>query len=416
MNNSKINISKRLNECLSTQIFDLLIKCGEFTERNSASLFLVGGCLRDILLNKRPKDIDLTLVNGDSNLVQNVSEYLGGKIIFKSQFFTYKLKVNNNIIDITEARKEVYSSPGSLPKIISKCSIDDDLYRRDFTINSMALSLNPASLGNIIDPFNGINDINNKNIRIIHDNSFSDDPTRILRAIRYSIRLNFNIDNQTLSKINEFKSNINSITGFRIKNELIKILREDSRSKILLYLDTLKILDIIQPNINLNTKINEIFDNFQVKDEYIDDLILIGILIYNLNIQNIIYFAQKLYIDSIFIKTLRDTNEIKQLLQNVKLDKLKNSSIYKQLYKYKYEAIIINRYFSNENVCQKIDLYLNKLKDTIPPLNGKEIIALGAKPGPIIKEIMDYLLHEKLDGNIKNKDQAKIKATQILNK
>ena len=143
---------------------------------------------------------------------------------------------------------------------------------------------------------------------------------------------------------------------------------------------------------------------------------MIGILIYNLNIQNIIYFAEKLYLDSIFIKTLRDTNEIKQLLQNVKLDKLKNSSIYKQLYKYKYEAIIINRYFSNENVCQKIDLYLNKLKDTIPPLNGKEIIALGAKPGPIIKEIMDYLLHEKLDGNIKNKDQAKIKATQILNK
>ena len=154
-----------------------------------------------------------------------------------------------------------------------------------------------------------------------------------------------------MSKINEFKSNINSITGFRIKNELIKILREDSRSKILLYLDTLKILDIIQPNINLNTKINEIFDNFQFKDEYIDDLILIGILIYNLNIQNIIYFAEKLYLDSIFIKTLRDTNEIKQLLQNVKLDKLKNSSIYKQLYKYKYEAIIINRYFSNENVC-----------------------------------------------------------------
>ena len=76
MNNSKINISKRLNECLSTQIFDLLIKCGEFTERNSASLFLVGGCLRDILLNKRPKDIDLTLVNGNSNLVQNLSEYL----------------------------------------------------------------------------------------------------------------------------------------------------------------------------------------------------------------------------------------------------------------------------------------------------------------------------------------------------
>ena len=85
MNNSKINISKRLNECLSTQIFDLLIKCGEFTERNSASLFLVCGCLIDILLNKRPKDIDLTLVNGDSNLVQNLSEYLGGKIIFKSQ-------------------------------------------------------------------------------------------------------------------------------------------------------------------------------------------------------------------------------------------------------------------------------------------------------------------------------------------
>ena len=263
MNNSKINISQSIKEYLSNQVFDLLIKCGRFTEDNSAKLFLVGGSLRDILLKKHPKDIDLTLVNGNSKLVQKLADYLGGQIIFKSQFFTYKLKVNNNIIDITEARKEIYLSPGSLPEIISKCSIDDDLYRRDFTVNSMALSLNPTNFGAIIDPFNGMNDINNKNIRIIHDNSFSDDPTRILRAIRYSIRLNFKIDNQTLSRINEFKSNINSITGFRIKNELIKILREEYRTKILIYLNTLKILDIIQPNINLNTQTNQIFDKFQ---------------------------------------------------------------------------------------------------------------------------------------------------------
>ncbi|MFL2763974.1 MAG: CCA tRNA nucleotidyltransferase [Dehalococcoidia bacterium] len=416
MNNSKINISQSIKEYLSNEVFDLLIKCGRFTEDNSAKLFLVGGSLRDILLKKHPKDIDLTLVNGNSKLVQKLADYLSGEIIFKSQFFTYKLKVNNNIIDITEARKETYLSPGSLPKITSKCSIDDDLYRRDFTVNSMALSLNPTNFGAIIDPFNGMNDINNKNIRIIHDNSFSDDPTRILRAIRYSIRLNFKIDNQTLSKINEFKSNINSITGFRIKNELIKILREESRTKILIYLNTLKILDIIQPNINLNTQTNEIFDKFQFKNEYTDDLTLIGILVYNLNIENTINFAEKLYLDSIYIKTLRDANEIKQLLQSVKLDKLKNSSIYKHLYKYKDEAIKINRYFSNDIVYKKIDLYLNKLKNSISPLNGSEIISLGAKPGPIIKEIMDQLLYEKLDGNIKNKNEAKIQVNKILNR
>ena len=416
MNNSKINISQSIKEYLSNQVFDLLIKCGRFTEDNSAKLFLVGGSLRDILLKKHPKDIDLTLVNGNSKLVQKLADYLGGQIIFKSQFFTYKLKVNNNIIDITEARKEIYLSPGSLPEIISKCSIDDDLYRRDFTVNSMALSLNPTNFGAIIDPFNGINDINNKNIRIIHDNSFSDDPTRILRAIRYSIRLNFKIDNQTLSRINEFKSNINSITGFRIKNELIKILREEYRTKILIYLNTLKILDIIQPNINLNTQTNQIFDKFQFKNEYTDDLILIGILVYNLNIENTINLAEKLYLDSIYVKTLRDSHEIKLLLQNVKLDKLKNSSIYKHLYKYKDEAIKINRYFSTDNVYKKLDLYLNKLKDSTSPLNGSEIISLGAKPGPIIKEIMDQLLYEKLDGNIKNKNEAKIQVNKILNR
>ena len=416
MNNSKINISQSIKEYLSNQVFDLLIKCGRFTEDNSAKLFLVGGSLRDILLKKHPKDIDLTLVNGNSKLVQKLADYLGGQIIFKSQFFTYKLKVNNNIIDITEARKEIYLSPGSLPEIISKCSIDDDLYRRDFTVNSMALSLNPTNFGAIIDPFNGMNDINNKNIRIIHDNSFSDDPTRILRAIRYSIRLNFKIDNQTLSRINEFKSNINSITGFRIKNELIKILREEYRTKILIYLNTLKILDIIQPNINLNTQTNQIFDKFQFKNEYTDDLILIGILVYNLNIENTINLAEKLYLDSIYVKTLRDSHEIKLLLQNVKLDKLKNSSIYKHLYKYKDEAIKINRYFSTDNVYKKLDLYLNKLKDSTSPLNGSEIISLGAKPGPIIKEIMDQLLYEKLDGNIKNKNEAKIQVNKILNR
>ena len=415
MNNSKLDISKRLKKYLSPQVFDLLVKCGIFIEENSANLFLVGGSLRDVLLNKSPKDIDLTLVNGNSELVEKLAAYIGGQIIFKSQFFTYKIQVKNSVIDITEARKEIYSSPGSLPEITSKCSIDDDLYRRDFTVNSMALSLIPSKFGSVTDPFNGINDINKKQIRIIHDNSFSDDPTRILRAIRYSIRLNFKIDYKTLSKLNEFKNNINLITGFRVKNELIKIIREDSRSKILLSLHNLKIFDIIGLKININNQINKILDTFQFKKEYTDDLILIGILTYNLDIENIINITEKLYLDSTYIKTLRDTQEIKLFLQNIKLDNLNNSSIYKSLNPYKDEAIIINSYFSNTKVSNKLNLYLNKLKYSIPPLNGSEILSLGAKEGPRIKEIINELLYDKLDGKIKNKNQAIIKVKQILN-
>jgi len=416
MNNSKINISESLKQYLPEKIFNLLIKCGTFANNNSTNLFLVGGSLRDIILNNAPNDIDLTLVNGDLKLVQNLACHLGGEIIFKSQFFTYKLKIDNIVIDITEARKEIYSTPGSLPEIISKCSILDDLYRRDFTMNSMALSLNPSNFGEIIDPFNGMNDINNKLIKFIHDNSFSDDPTRILRAIRYSIRLNFNIENQTLSKIHEFKFDINTITGFRIKSELLKILREESRTEILIYLDTLKILDIIQPNIYINTKTKQIFEKFQFKTEYIDDLLLIGIFTYNLNKKNIINFAKKLCLDSTYIKTLIDTHEIKHFIQRIKMDNLKNSQIYKYLSKYKNESIIINRYFTENNDSKKIDLYINKLKNTVSPLNGSEIISLGAKPGPIIKDIMNNLLYEKLDGNIQNKQEAELKANEMLKK
>ena len=225
---------------------------------NNLEIFLVGGALRDILMGYEPKELDFC-INGDAvefiNFIDNQKDI---KKIKVSEFNTYKLLYKNKYYDFSVTREESYIPKGSLPKIDNfNVSIKKDLYRRDFTINSIAINLIDFK-NDFIDPFDGIKDIESKEIKIIHKDSFNDDPTRIFRAIKFSKRLNFIIEKNSLNELNKSLSNIKKLSKDRIKNEIEKISFEPNCKEILIELKKLGALkffyDFEPSEINFNQK------------------------------------------------------------------------------------------------------------------------------------------------------------------
>lgn len=226
-------------------------------------IFLVGGALRDILLEIPPKELDFC-INGEIN---EFKEFLNNhnqlKIIKVSEFETYKVLFKDKIYDFSVTRKESYIPKGSLPKIDAfNVPIETDLKRRDFTINSIAMNIN-SDINNLIDPLNGLKDLKNKIIKVIHDESFKDDPTRVYRAVKFSKRYNFKIDTNTLNNLIDSVEYIKVLSKERIKNELEKICKEFNFIQILNELKKINILkyffDFDPLNININN--NEV-DNW----------------------------------------------------------------------------------------------------------------------------------------------------------
>lgn len=210
--------------------------CLENAYKREIPIYVVGGTLRDILLGFRVKDLDLVIETSVDKFLKYI-EGLGKKGRLLKRFYTFKFTINHNEIehvDIAIARKEVYPRPGALP-LVEPGTIMEDLYRRDFTINALAIPIYlDKKIGDIIDPLGGIKDLNEKKIRVLHDKSFIDDPTRIFRAVRFSIRLGFTIEPHTYSLIKSAIKNgaLRTVGIARIRKEIELCKKEEKYQEI----------------------------------------------------------------------------------------------------------------------------------------------------------------------------------------
>ena len=219
-----------MNQKLHHKIFQEISKAADQMQLET---YVIGGFVRDIYLNRKSKDIDIVTIGSGIELAKRVSENLKNKPqvnIFKN-FGTAMLKYKDLEIEFVGARKESYQSDSRKP-VVEDGTLEDDQNRRDFTINALALGLNQSNFGKLTDPFNGINDLNNKIIRtpLDPDITFSDDPLRIMRAIRFSAQLGFEIQAETLQSISKNRDRINIISGERIIDEINKIMMSDKPS------------------------------------------------------------------------------------------------------------------------------------------------------------------------------------------
>jgi poly(A) polymerase len=238
-----------MNKKLKHKIFQII---SDAADQMKLETYVIGGFVRDIYLNRKSKDIDIVTVGSGIELAQKVAGKLKNKPhvnVFKN-FGTAMIKYKDLEIEFVGARKESYFSESRKPTV-ENGTLEDDQNRRDFTINALALGLNKSNFGELVDPFNGIDDLNNKIIRtpLDPDITFSDDPLRMMRAIRFSTQLGFEILPETLQSITKNKERINIISGERIIDEINKIMMSDKPSAGFKLLEETGLLNIIFPEL-----------------------------------------------------------------------------------------------------------------------------------------------------------------------
>jgi len=238
-----------MKKCLNDPIFNLISSVAD--GRNMPS-FVIGGYVRDFYLGRTSKDIDIVTLGSGIELAENVAEKLGNDVkvnIFKS-FGTAMLRLGDLEIEFVGARKESYRIDSRKP-IVENGTLEDDQKRRDFTINAMAFCLNKESFGKLSDPFNGINDLKNKVIRtpLEPNTTFSDDPLRMMRAIRFANQLNFIIDEPTFQAIKDNKERLKIVSGERIIDEFNKILATSKPSVGIKLLAESELLEVFFPEL-----------------------------------------------------------------------------------------------------------------------------------------------------------------------
>ena len=189
--------------------------------------FLVGGAVRDLLLGGHPVDIDIAIEGDARSAARTLADRVGGSAREYERFGTADVNVGGQTLHLVSTREESYDAPGELPRV-ALASLSEDLRRRDFTVNAMAIGLTGDDLGHLYDPHGGLGDLDAKAIRVMHDRSFLDDPTRLLRAVRYATRLGFALEPETERLAREAVAGdaLATVSGARIRDELMDLLRE----------------------------------------------------------------------------------------------------------------------------------------------------------------------------------------------
>lgn len=257
----KRNCKDMLAQRLSGNIMGLLKSAGRYAGDMGFRAFVVGGLVRDLFLNRENFDIDIVIEGDGVRFSREFAHGYGASIRCYTRFGTATLAFSDGLkLDIATARAEIYEQPAALPRVLPG-SIRDDMCRRDFTINTLAINLDPAHFGELLDFFNGREDIKRKLIRVLHDLSFFDDPTRVFRAVRFEQRFGFRIESSTEKLIKEAvdKNLFDRLADYRISSELKLILKEEEPLRSLGRLKELGILGLIRPRGERSEVIRNLF-------------------------------------------------------------------------------------------------------------------------------------------------------------
>ena len=403
-----MNLARQIEQYLPRQLLELVKDVSGQAAKLGQRVYLVGGVVRDLLLGYPNFDLDL-VVEGDAvKLAQQVAETSQAKLLAHHRFGTAKLRYEKFTLDLATARKETYARPGALPAV-NPGTLKDDLVRRDFSINTMAISLAANDYGELVDPYQGKSDLEHRLIRILHTGSFSDDATRILRGVRYEQRFGFQFEAQTAQLLKRDIPMLDTISGDRIRHELELIFKEKQPEFAIKRLAELGVLLRISPFLKGDGWLAEKFDKARrlKKPNQLPSLYFC-LLIYSFSEKNIEQFLAHLNIPAKLSRAIRDTLRLKTRLPLLDKSSLKRSEIYYLLREYEPLAIQANAIASESStVHRSLQLFLTKLRYVRTSLDGEELKGLGISVGPEMGKVLQVLHKAKLDGEVRTRADEK---------
>jgi len=407
---------------LPAELREFLQVAGRQAEAQGHNLYLVGGAVRDLLLERPNTDFDLVLEGDAPSFARRLARLmrdgsddlkLSDRVTIHPRFGTAKFQRGDITIDVVTARSETYARPGALPTV-KPGAIRDDLFRRDFTINAMAIELMPASLGRLLDYFYGIKDLQRGLIRILHNRSFIDDATRILRAVRYEQRLSFKLEPDTERLLKRDVSYLDTISGDRIRHELELICKEDNPEQMLGRAQTLGVLRQIHPELKVDGATAERLRRARQQGMTETDIYL-SILAYPLDSEAIEGFVERLNITGELKRGVKQLPRLKAKFPALASPNIAPSAVYRLLQKYHPGAIATCALAADEPTVRfQMERYLNELRYVKTHLDGDALKALGVKPGPRLGKMLEALREARLDGAVNTREEEASLVHQLL--
>ena len=412
-------LSKLMEERFPEPLYNLLMEFGRVGDELGYSVFAVGGFVRDLLLRVENFDVDIVVEGDGIRLAEEFEKKFPCRIRTHKKFGTAIILLSDSLkVDVATARWEFYDSPAALPTV-ERASIKTDLYRRDFTINTLAIQLNPKAFGELIDFFGGVKDVKEKVIQVLHNLSFVEDPTRVFRAIRFEQRFGFQIGKHTQNLMkNAVKVGfLERLSGGRVLSELILILQEEDPLPALKRMRDFNLFHLLHPSLKFDEQAEVLFEQIHHVISWFDLLFLEQRyecwLIYFYGLIDFLKegereaLCQRLAMNEKLRKRvlegkLQADRILLQIFSWINADRRpKRSEIYDILDPLSTESKLFMMAKTTQVATRRyISLYFTQLKDTKPLLRGKDLIQMGMKSGPLIKRALTGLLKARLDEQV----------------
>ena len=405
------NCYELLEKSLDVTRLTLLHLIRDAATQDGLPIYIVGGAVRDLLLGRRLNDFDLTVEGDAIALARSLASRHSGIVTVHTKFGTAKWFLPKNLrpetgahdtLDLISARSETYKHPAALPTV-KRGSIADDLHRRDFTINALAVRLDGAHVGELRDDLHGLDDLQNGMIRVLHPRSFNDDPTRMYRAARYEGRYGFRIADDTLALIPEARPFVEKLSAQRIRHELDLILEEPNAVSMLNRLDELGLLSVIHPALSNFTQSN--LATVKSEDPALQNRNSRWVLwLMHLKDQEIEFLNEHLHFPADLLKILHSAASLNANLNAVV--GLKPSRVVEFLEGYSIKALeVLSSAVQEEEIRSILTKYLSEWWSVKPKTTGHDLKKRGVPPGPKYSEILRRLRAAWLDGEVKTEEE-----------
>lgn len=387
-----VNLYDNYNNYFNDDLKNVFKKFSKSAAKYGYRIYLVGGIVRDLLLGLDNLDVDIT-VEGDAIAFARIleKENMAKVISVHEDFGTVKVESVEKIglkIDLASTRSEIYEKAGHLPTVVEiGCELEKDVIRRDFTVNSLAMSLNEDSFADLVDYVGGYEDLKSKKLRILHNKSFIDDPTRIIRGLKYSIRLGFDLGEGTFRLQEEYLENINyDMCYSRVKRELRLTLGLDSDECFRRFVGQKIYKLVTKKEISFEAGIENLTAKYAPKASW---LVYLGVVLMAEDFDSLVEKTDELEF------TKREKNIIlnAKRLSDVKISQ-DDFAIYKAFDGLDIESLLI---FAMCCGAEKVLRFLDVLSGVKISVSGKDLLELGIEPSGKFKDALDYVLKKKLE-------------------
>ena len=414
--------SRPVIQRLPSSIVRLLRGFGRLADEEGVGLYLVGGVVRDLLLKRRNLDLDLTVEGDGISFARLVADRYDAGLALFERFATARLVLPNGLkVDIASTRRESYADPAALPDV-ETASLDEDLFRRDFTINAMAIELNSANWAQVRDPYGGQRDLKARTLRVLHDHSFVDDPTRIFRAVRFAGRFGFRIEPHTGRLLaRAAKTNLVArLSGPRLANEIFALMKEDRPEAALVSLRRYRLLRFLHPRLSPGNRTERLLAVLPQATGWwkrhcpgaaVDrPLLCVMAMLAQASSSTISGIIERLQLSTVQARALEWAGEkTSRIAETLSGDApLRPSQIYRMLSLLPGEAVVfvlakgllISRTAGRGRLTRRLARFLTRDRLVTTTINGETLKRFGLRPGPHFREILERVLEERLDGRI----------------